>query len=431
MSASTSKPVFTSPSYRDAFTVVLRVIGAIFLNILLAGAIVAATHRSAMASILGNVFLGLLWMLEGWLVFVYFHYRYLRRDEVANLLATAAEANQPLAPALWAYLVDRPRAAIREVIVATMLTLVYWGWYGRSNFDAQTGRIALQLEEGVPLHRALQAAPGVASAETILAAAVGEATGQLGHCLRSAPRWRLTTVWLDLWPRFVYPLFMLAGILGLVSFHMVFIMPKFQRIFFDFKLRLPTLTSWLIEAARLLSDFWFLVPAAILAACLALLLAYTSATFCWYFPLLGRFYRMHIQSRMLKMLGLLLETHHTVPQALGILHETGYFRGTVGRRLQRVRQGVAEGQPLEGLLLQQGFVPQSMVPLLHTAMKVQNLPWVLSELGDHHARRTVQAAERFATILFPCTILVMGLLIGFIVISLFIPLVNLINHLGA
>src|SRR5437870_5155311 len=57
----------------------------------------------------------------GWILFSFFHYRYGRQEEFLHLLRTVAEAKAPLAPALWAYLLDRPHGLRRETWVATLL----------------------------------------------------------------------------------------------------------------------------------------------------------------------------------------------------------------------------------------------------------------------------------------------------------------------
>src|SRR5712692_7182081 len=61
----------------------------------------------------------------GWVAFAFFHYRYVRQEELLHLLTTAAESGAPLAPALLAYLRDRPRASQGEFWLATLLLLGY------------------------------------------------------------------------------------------------------------------------------------------------------------------------------------------------------------------------------------------------------------------------------------------------------------------
>src|SRR5581483_9165383 len=57
----------------------------------------------------------------GWMLFAFLHYRQVRQAEFLYLLTTAAESGAPLAPALRAYLGDRPGGAAREVWVGGLL----------------------------------------------------------------------------------------------------------------------------------------------------------------------------------------------------------------------------------------------------------------------------------------------------------------------
>src|SRR5207248_2153608 len=109
----------------------------------------------------------------------------------------------------------------RELWVAGLLFFVvpgYYLWHRRNSFDRKVARVARRLEAGASLHEALQSAPGVVPGETLLAAAVGESTGQLARCLRGSTAGRLGTVWLEALPRFLYPVALLLFISLIAGF---------------------------------------------------------------------------------------------------------------------------------------------------------------------------------------------------------------------
>src|SRR6267154_866736 len=72
----------------------------------------------------GVPFVFLLLLVYGWMLFAYLHYRQGRQEEMMQLLSAAAESQAPLAPALWAYLRDRPHGLLREFWVALLLFFV-------------------------------------------------------------------------------------------------------------------------------------------------------------------------------------------------------------------------------------------------------------------------------------------------------------------
>jgi type II secretory pathway component PulF len=380
-----------------------------------------------LAVLLGGQFL---FLYYGWILFMFFHYRNLRQNELVYLLAGAAAAQQPLQASLWAYLLDRPRGAWRGFMEAVLLCAVfpgYWFYHRLHNFDHKVSRLLDLLDSGVPLSQALKQIKGVASRETVLAASVGETTGNLAQTLKKVPQWRVAAIWLDLMPRFVYPLALLGVSFGVVAYLMIHIIPRFEKIYPDFGIKLPVATRLFIDLSRGVAYYWalFLLMELVLAG-LVLLLIF-NATACWYCPVLGRFYRMIVQSRLLKMLGLLLQTGQPVPQALRVLIDSGYFRGVVRRRLETVCAHVEQGADLAQELCAGGLMPAAMMPLVQSAAKLNNLPWALEELGEHRAKRAVAAALRFTMILFPVTILLSALVVGFVVYSLFVPLIGIMD----
>jgi type IV pilus assembly protein PilC len=365
-----------------------------------------------------------------WALLSFFHYRYLRQEEFLHLLMAAVDAQAPLAPAVFAYAEDRPRSTLREFLVAVLLFIVpgyYWLWHRRHRFDRKVEQVALRLEAGYPLYQALLSVPGVASRETVLAAAIGESTGQLGPCLQKVPGWRLTHVWMDAIPRLVYPVLLMGCVLIVASFVLIFIVPKYEKIFADLKVRLPETTEFYIGFGRWVVKYgWVFVLTVVVGG--GLLIASSSA--CWHCPGLGTLYRMHARGRLLRMLAIMLEAGDTVPEALQLLTDSGYFGGTVLRRLKKLRHLVEMGEPLAGSLYQVGLLPHAMLPLLEAAERARNLPWAMAELGDHLGKRSVRISQRFTAAIFPLTVIGVGVVVGTIVVGLFLPLVKLLTELS-
>src|SRR5205814_4646367 len=87
----------------------------------------------------------------GWMVYAFLRYRQARQDELLQVLATAVEANLPLAPAVRAYLRDRPREGEGHVWDALLLVLFFpgdWLWLQRYSFDYRAEELADLLGAG-------------------------------------------------------------------------------------------------------------------------------------------------------------------------------------------------------------------------------------------------------------------------------------------
>jgi type II secretory pathway component PulF len=371
-----------------------------------------------------------------WMLFAYWHYRELRREEFLQVLAAAAEAEAPLAPALWAYLSDRPHVGWRRFWTSLVLFFVvpgyYWLWYSGSSFDRKVERVADLLDEGYSLPEALRRTPGVASRETRLAAALGQDTGQLARCLRalrSPARSRLAGLWLEMVPRFAYPLFLLLIINGVLVFWILYIAPRYERIFKELHMALPEETERALALGHLALHYAWVLTLAIPVLAGLLLLLLVSPTIRWYFPVVGRFYRGYVSGRTLQALAFLLQVGQPAPEALGVLAESGAFVGRARRRLEAIRRRVEQGESLPDSLRWGKVLPRPMVPLLRTAERVGNLPWALAELADVMGQRAVRRLQRLGMVLFPVPIIGVGVLVGVIALGLFMPLVTIINGL--
>jgi type II secretory pathway component PulF len=415
----------------------LRLLGLISSILVLLVAIVAFLFVSwpffplPYYSALGVLLLAGVAVVYGWVLYVYFHYRYGRQDELHYLLLSAAEAEVSLAPILWAYVLDRPKGSQREFFVGALMFFLlpgyYWIWHRGHSFNRKVGQLARQLELGVPLYQALRATRGVASPETRLAAAIGQATGKLALCLRTTTQRGLATVWLEVIPRLAYPIFLLFFLSVVMGFWRLYILPRFQRIFQEFGLQLPDMTQRLIHWHDVLIDCSWLWLLILQGAIAVLIVLFFSATARWFCPGLGRLYRMHVRSRFLRALAIPLEAGKPVPEALSLIADSEYFTGLVRRRLESLRFAVEQGEPLAATIHRAGLLPGNMVALVQTAERTQKLPWALTELGDNLGARAVRLMQRLSMATSPASVIVIGVLVAFAVVSIFMPLVKLMS----
>jgi type II secretory pathway component PulF len=383
---------------------------------------------------LGMIFAPLAMLIAlayGWLLFAFLHYRFGRQDELLHLIATAVDSGAPLAPALRSYVADRPHGTTREFWVAVgqfiMLPGYYWIWHRRHQFDRKIKKVASLLEQGSSLSEALAAVPGVAGKQTAVAAAVGESTGHLPMCLRHAQQVSLGPVWLEVLPRILYPFTILWFTATILLWWMVFIGPKLTRIFSAFKLPFPSMTA----NAMFVSEVFLTSYANVLLLLVIVVLTLIfSPAVRWWTPGLGRWYQSQVQGRLFGLLAVIIEAGKPVPEGIEMLVGSGQFSRTVERRLQHAHDRILDGEALAASLHGYGLLSSAMTPLVQTAERVRNLPWVLRELGVVLVDRTIRRMRRGSMLLMPLMVIGVGVLVGYIVISMFVPLVELISALG-
>src|SRR5262249_1724062 len=129
-----------------------------------------------------------------------------------------------------------------------------------------------------------------------------------------------------------YPIALLIFMNVVLGFWMLYLLPKMLRIFDDFGVELPALTMQLSEVGTTIEEHGWVVSQALVAAVVLGTLVIFSPAVRWYVPVLGRLYRMSVQSRVMKMLGVLLEAGKPLPGALGGRGDSGAFAGGGGGR---------------------------------------------------------------------------------------------------
>ncbi len=379
---------------------------------------------------LGLLILEVLFILWCWELFAYCHYRYARQEEFLQVLQTAAATNAPIETLLTVYLEDRPREHLyRSVLLFFVFPGYYWIHVTRS-FDARLAKLAIMLDRGVPLSQALASVPGVVSRQTLLAITVGQFTGKLAHALNKLPSSQLPPQWLELGSRLLYPLFILAVMGHNLTFMMIFIIPKFERIFMEFRMKLPFATEALITVSRWFVRYGWILPILTLLAVVLFNVFMFSSRVKWYCPLLGRLYQMHARGQFLQTLGLMLETGKPLPEILdGVLY-SGLLPSVIATRVDKLAADLYEGRALSESLAYHGLATAPMHALIAAAERANNLAWALEQIGDSSIRRCARLSYRLAMVIFPLAIIACSAVVGFVAVSMFTPLIAILNGLG-
>ncbi len=298
---------------------------------------------------------------------------------------------------------------------------------------------ASKLRDGASLAAALTATPGLVSEDAVVLAHVGERSGRLGEAL-GAEAERLvrvrdgavsptTSPALALLYLVAVPLFIPVIVTGL----MIFIVPKFKKIFDDFGTKLPELTESLIGLSDAFAKFWY-IPAVLVVWGIipAVILWFLMQAKGWNFGLPRRFMpggRGRRASLILRALAIPAAAGRPLDDALEPL-ATVSADASDRRRFARLRERCLAGAGAWDSLALERIVPRRDADLLSAAERAGNLPWALNLIADRidDARRRRFAA--FLEIAQPMVVLLLGAFVAFICIGFFLPLVDLVNALS-
>lgn len=305
-------------------------------------------------------------------------------------------------------------------------------WTG--SYATRLRQLAVYLKAGRPLGLALERVPGLLPRWVIASIKIGDETGTLGAVLNECATAQLS------WMKERFRAGSIGGlltylacypwvILGPVSFMMYFIVPKFKAIFDGFGTELPSVTEHFIRACDNGLPFVVVLAPVSLIGVLVLLRFDHSGWRNVRTRLFRRLYPRYDASPIMRHLARMIEKGKTLPDSL-LAIANSYHRPTVAESVAEVYVAAESGDDCWESLLQQGFLSRRDLALIDAAQRVGNLPWALREIADVREKRYVFRVDTMVQLFRPIPILAVGLLVGWVCIAMFLPIVKLANDLS-
>lgn len=306
------------------------------------------------------------------------------------------------------------------------------GWTGAH--AVRLRQLAVYLRAGRPLGVALSQVSALLPRWVISSIQIGDETGTLkavlAECATAHMSWlrqRFRTG--SITGLLIYIVTYLWATVGLVSFQMYFIVPKYKAIFEGFGTELPWLTETLIHASDVAAPFVMLgTPLAMIVALIMLRCDHLGwRNVRW--RVFGRLYPRFDGAPILRHLARVIEKGAALPDGL-LAIANRYHRPSVCQALAAVYVDTEAGGDCWTALLRKGFLSRRDVALIEAAQRNNNLPWALRELADVREQRYIFHIDSLAQILRPIVVFTVGITVGWICIAMFLPTAKLVNDLS-
>jgi general secretion pathway protein F len=289
------------------------------------------------------------------------------------------------------------------------------------------------VREGASLADALKAQPKAFSQLYINMVSAGETSGTLEITLD-----RLAD-FLDEQVRFrgriaaamAYPAFMTVIGVGMLFFIFTFVMPRVIGMFQDMKQQLPFITLVLLAIVKVLTGFWWLILLAI-GAGVYYFRRYAATTAgrenidsrLLRMPVFGSLIRMIAVSRFTRTLGTLLQSGVPTLTALDIVKSV-VGNTVLANAVHSARENVREGESIAEPLRRSGLFPPVVIQMVAVGEKSGELEKMLLKISESFDRTVETRITALMALLEPIIILVMGLIIGFVVIAIMLPMLEM------
>ncbi len=235
----------------------------------------------------------------------------------------------------------------------------------------------------------------------------------------------------------VYPLVVLTIAVGIVTFLMLFIVPKFEAIFKDMLggRPLPFITQVIMDLSRFIQGNFLLIAGVIIVAVFAARFAMkmpgvASAVdnYKLKIPLFGDMLTKTSVARFSRTLGTLVSSGVPILQALNITRDTaGNLR--VSKAVESIHDNVKEGESMVTPMEASGIFPPMVVSMVQVGEETGQLPDMLTKVADVFEEEVDNAVSGLTSLLEPVMIVLLALVVGTIVVALFLPLITIIQDL--
>jgi type IV pilus assembly protein PilC len=235
----------------------------------------------------------------------------------------------------------------------------------------------------------------------------------------------------------VYPVIVMVLAVGIMSFLLVFIVPKFEMIFHDMlgDKPLPTVTLFVIGVSNFVK-YHGLILFGVLIACIAAYKFFVKTAggrltvdrIKLRMPLFGDLMRKTAISRFSRTLGTLVTSGVPILQALNITRETA-GNTVIARAILQVHDSVKEGESIVQPLEASGAFPPMVTSMIDVGEETGQLPEMLLKIAEIYDDEIDNAVAGLTSMLEPIMIVFLAVVVGTIVIALFMPLISIISGL--
>lgn len=287
-----------------------------------------------------------------------------------------------------------------------------------------------EVRSGLPVSQALAAHPKLFPPVFTQTLASGEASGQfsesatrLADLMENEVARRSQVI-----SALTYPAVLTSIAIFVVVFLLTFVVPRLQVVFDGLGDKLPAPTKLLLAIAGFLTSNWLAI---LIGVAVAIFLyrtwsktpagAVARDRFLMNAPLFGNIVKKSVVSRYARVLGTLVFGGVPILEALrlaGLASGNHVFLS----KNEQVEADVREGRPIATAMKDTGAFPPVLTHMVAIGEETGDLPKMLSRVSDSLDFEVDQALRRLTSLLEPLVLIAMGIVVGFVVLSVMLPI---------
>ncbi|OQX88292.1 MAG: hypothetical protein B6D55_00655 [Candidatus Omnitrophica bacterium 4484_70.2] len=290
--------------------------------------------------------------------------------------------------------------------------------------------IRRRVEAGSSLREAISYHPQSFSRIYEALIGAGEATGRLVQVLKDLARfleWQI-----ELKARIkeasTYPTILFFVMVGVVTLLVVKVIPSFKTVFDQAQIELPLPTQIVLGVSSFIRKFWYLFIASFVALIGGYKLyyntlkgRYTIDSIKLKIPIIGEFIRKVVLSRFAHIFSLGLKAGVNILTCLDIAQEA-CGNAKMEEAVKKARDSVNMGRKLALSLEESKEIPPLMIRMISIGEQSGTLPQALDKVAGFYDDEVTRGIKKMFTFIEPVMIITMGVIVGGIAASIFLPL---------
>jgi type IV pilus assembly protein PilC len=229
----------------------------------------------------------------------------------------------------------------------------------------------------------------------------------------------------------MYPAIIVFVALAVIAAIMIFVIPKFQTLFTSAKQELPAITQMVVKLSDFFVHYWWAVGVGIVGGIFALKEYYQTSSgreqidaILLRTPIFGALIQKGAIAKFTRTLSTLLSSGVGIIESLEISSKV-VGNTQIERAILRARDSISEGKTIVAPLSKEKFIPQMVQQMISVGEQTGNLDQMLGKIADFYEDEVDVAVGALTSIIEPVLMVVLGTIIAFIVVAMYLPIFQL------
>ncbi|MFV0441781.1 MAG: type II secretion system F family protein [Lachnospirales bacterium] len=298
--------------------------------------------------------------------------------------------------------------------------------------------VGIDVKKGFLLSNALKQNPKVFPELLVAMVESGELTGSLDLVMEnmSVHYTKEESIQRKIKSAMVYPILLAIVIVVVVTVLIVYVLPLFVGMFDDAGMALPGPTVFLLGISESITNFWYLYGVGLMLIIFGSIMLFRVDKVRYVFyrgvrniPVLGTSIVKIASARFCRTLATLLSSGIPIVKALEAAAKVTNNEYIIVS-MKDVIEGIKKGQPLNILIRDMHYFLPMMISMVSIGEESGDIETMLQRTADYYDSEMEATINDITSLVQPIMIVIMALIVGFVVIALFLPMIESLGTIG-